>query len=151
MKYGGDANMFVQVSTIILTTAMRRKINVSKRMLLLQEISSQIQTKIWFPITIATEQASKTLKDKAESMDDKSLHYEIKDIDLIAREFKYHQHCYREFTRSIKRKSAGTERSYSQQGDYLKVKEIISCIATFPETCEDLAWSLIKMVPKNYP
>ena len=120
-------------------------------MLLLQEISSQIQTKIWFPITVATEQASKTLKDKAETMDDKSLHYEIKDIDLIAREFKYHQHCYREFTRPIKRKSDETERSYSQQGDYLKVKEIIGCIATVPETYEDLAWSLIKMVPKNYP
>ena len=25
------------------------------------------------------------------------------------------------------------------------------CIATVPETYEDLAWSLIKMVPKNYP
>ena len=74
---------------------------------------------------MATEKASKTLKDKAESMDDKSLHYEIKDIDLIAKEFKYHQHCYREFTRRpIKRKSAETERSHSQQGDYLKVKEI---------------------------
>ena len=81
--------------------------------------------KIWFPVTIATEQASKTLKDKAESMDDKSLRYEIKDIDLIAKEFKYHQHCYREFTRPIKRKSAETERSCSQQGDHLKVQEII--------------------------
>ena len=87
-------------------------------MLLLQEISSQIQTKIWFPITIATEQASKTLKDKAESLNDKALHYEIKDIDLIAKEFKYRQHCYREFTRPINTKSAETERSYSQQGDY---------------------------------
>ena len=67
---------------------MRRKINVSKRMLLLQEISSQYKQKNWFPVTIATEQGSKTLKDKAESMDDKSLHYEIKDIDLIAKEFK---------------------------------------------------------------
>ena len=27
----------------------------------------------------------------------------------------------------------------------------IRCIATVPETYEDLAWSLIKMVPKNYP
>ena len=81
--------------------------------------------KIWFPVTIATEQASKTLKDKAESMDDKSSHYEIKDIYLNAKEFKYHEHCYREFTRPIKRKSAETQRSYSQQGDYLKVKEII--------------------------
>ena len=78
--------------------------------------------KIWFPVTIATEQASKTLKDKAESMDDKSSHYEI---NLIAKEFKYHQHCYREFPRPIQRKSVETERSYSQQGDYLKVKGII--------------------------
>ena len=57
-------------------------------MLLFQEISSQYKQKNWFPVTIATEQGSKTLKDKAESMDDKSLHYEIKDIDLIAKEFK---------------------------------------------------------------
>ena len=27
----------------------------------------------------------------------------------------------------------------------------IRCIASVPETYEDLAWSLIKMVPKNYP
>ena len=53
--------------------------------------------KVWFPVTIATEQASKALKDKAESTEDKSLHYEIKDIDLIAKEFKYHQHCCCEF------------------------------------------------------
>ena len=59
--------------------------------------------KTWFPVTIATEQASKRSKDKAESMYGKSLHYEIKDIDLIAKEFKYHQHCYREFTRPIKK------------------------------------------------
>ena len=44
---------------------------------------------------------------------------------LISKEFKYHQLCYREFTRPIKRKSAETERSYSQQDDHLKVKEII--------------------------
>ena len=81
--------------------------------------------KIQFLVTVATEQASKTLKDKAESMDDKSLHYEIKDIDLISKEFKYHQHSYCEFTRPIKRKSAETECSYSQQGDYLKAKQII--------------------------
>ena len=83
-------------------------------MLLFQEISSQYKQKNWFPVTIATEQGSKTLKDEAESMDDKSLHYEIKDIDLIVKEFKCHQHCYREFTRPIKRKSTETERSYSQ-------------------------------------
>ena len=83
-------------------------------MLLFQEISSQYKQKNWFPVTIATEQGSKTLKDEAESMDDKSLHYEIKDIDLIVKEFKCHQHCYHEFTRPIKRKSTETERSYSQ-------------------------------------
>ena len=49
-------------------------------------------------------------------MDNKSLHFEIKDIDLIAKEFKCHQHCYHDVTRPIKRKSAETECSYSQQG-----------------------------------
>ena len=84
----------------------------------MQEISRQIQTKNLVFCYNSTEQASKTLKDKAESLDDKALYYEIKDIDLIAKKFKYRQHCYREFTRPINTKSAETERSYSQQGDY---------------------------------
>ena len=56
------------------------------------------KSKIRRPITIATDQASNTIKESAETMNDKSVYYEIKDIDLIAKEFKYHEHCYREFT-----------------------------------------------------
>jgi hypothetical protein len=35
----------------------------------------------------------------AESKGDQSLYFEIKDADLIAREFKYHENCYKEYTR----------------------------------------------------
>ena len=51
------------------------------------------------PTTISTQQAVNTIKEAAEAKEDQSLYYEIKDLDLIAKEFKYHDVCYREFTR----------------------------------------------------
>ena len=47
---------------------------------------------------------------------------------LIAKEFKYHQHCYRDFTRhknDDKKTCSEKEHIYSERGDYIKVKEII--------------------------
>ena len=51
------------------------------------------------PTTISTQQAVNTIKEAAEAKEDQSLYYKIKDLDLIAKEFKYHGVCYREFTR----------------------------------------------------
>ena len=51
------------------------------------------------PATISTQQAVNTIKEAAEAKEDQSLYYEIKDLGLIAKEFKYHDVCYREFTR----------------------------------------------------
>ena len=51
------------------------------------------------PTTISTQQAVNTIKEAAEAKEDQSLYYEIKDLDLIAKEFQYHDVCYREFTR----------------------------------------------------
>ena len=50
------------------------------------------------PTTISTQQAVNTIKEATEAKEDQSLYYEIKDLDLIAKEFKYHDVCCREFT-----------------------------------------------------
>ena len=53
---------------------------------------------IHFPKTVCMDKAVKTIKDAAESKEDFDLlYFEIKDADLIAREFKYHKRCYKEY------------------------------------------------------
>ena len=54
------------------------------------------------PKTIATNEASDTIKEAAKTKD-LELYAEIKDLDLIAKEFKYHEHCRKNFTRKRKR------------------------------------------------
>ena len=51
-----------------------------------------------FPVTISTQQAANTIKDAAEAKEDKKLLFEIKDLDLTAKEFTYHDACYREYS-----------------------------------------------------
>ena len=52
--------------------------------------------------TISTQHAVNTIKEAAEAKEDQRLCYEIKGFDLIAKEFKYHDVCYREFTKKKK-------------------------------------------------
>lgn len=84
----------------------------------------------YFPITVTTEQATNTLKQAAEANKDQSLFYKIKDVDLIAKEFKYHDSCYKEFTQKKKKtpslsgKGQETQR-YSLYGDFQAVMEYI--------------------------
>ena len=54
-----------------------------------------------FPVTISTQQAVNMIKDAAEAKEDQKLFFEIKDLDLIAKEFKYRDACYREYTRKV--------------------------------------------------
>ena len=51
------------------------------------------------PPTITTTSAAVTILDAAEANENQTLYFQIKDIDLIASEFKYHTHLAREFTR----------------------------------------------------
>ena len=78
---------------------------------------------IKFPITITTEQAPMSIKQNAESMEDKTIYFEIKDVDLIAKELRYHRHCYKEFTRKKLEKLLNVNET--QKGDCQKVKDII--------------------------
>ena len=64
------------------------------------------QQKHHVPITITTKQAELTLKEAAEASIDQNIYYEIKDVDLIAKVFKYHEFCYKEFTRKKKHSQA---------------------------------------------
>ena len=49
-------------------------------------------------ITIKTKTAELTIKSAANEKD-QDLYTRIKDEDLLAKEFKYHEHCYKNFTR----------------------------------------------------
>eukprot|EP00794_Sanderia_malayensis_P019309 gene19309-21233_t len=92
--------------------------------------------KHYYPTTISTlqhntfntfQQAVSTIKQAAEANEDQSLYFEIKDLDLIAKEFKYHNSCYKEYTRkekvSLSTVAEGDER---ESGDF---KAVVKCIA----------------------
>ena len=64
-----------------------------------------------------------SIKQNAESMEDKTIYFEIKYVDLIAKELRYHRHCYKEFTRKKSEKLLNVNET--QKGDYQKVKDII--------------------------
>ena len=80
--------------------------------------------KIHTPKTICTENAAQTVKDAAESKEDQTLYFEIKDADLIANEFKYHESCYKEYTRKEKSSVKNVENERSL-GDFDRVKQCI--------------------------
>ena len=63
--------------------------------------SVKLKGKKALPIAITTIEATESIKEAAKIKDPK-LYAEIKDIDLIAKEFKYHEHCRRNFTRKRK-------------------------------------------------
>ena len=83
------------------------------------------QQKHHVPITITTKQAELTLKEAAEANIDQSLYFEIKDADLIAKEFKYHEFCYKEFTRKKKHSQAIAVVDERSKGDY---ESVIQCL-----------------------
>ena len=63
----------------------------------------QVKGKKHFPQIIATDDAVSTIIAAAEQ-NDKIMHEEIKNECLIAKEFKFHSVCYRNFTRGFSRK-----------------------------------------------
>eukprot|EP00794_Sanderia_malayensis_P001775 gene1775-1977_t len=76
---------------------------------------------ISMPITITTKMAEERIKRAAESKDEQ-LFYEIKDMDLIAKEFKYHDFCYKDFTRKEPQPS---NQFWDTRGDF---DAVVSCI-----------------------
>jgi len=90
----------------------------------------QYKTKKYEPYKITTIDAQRTIKAAARVKDEK-LYAEIQHLDLIAKEFKVHMHCYQNFTRGYSEGSAiSTSSSTSSstsydRGDFETVKEYI--------------------------
>eukprot|EP00794_Sanderia_malayensis_P008583 gene8583-9501_t len=76
---------------------------------------------ISMPITITTKMAEERIKRAAESKDEQ-LFYEIKNMDMIAKEFKYHDFCYKDFTRKEPQPS---NQFWDTRGDF---DAVVSCI-----------------------
>ena len=75
------------------------------------------------PITITTKMAEERIKQAAESKDEE-LFFAIKDMDLIAKEFKYHDFCYKDFTRK-ETSSEKQKQVASTQGNF---DAVVACI-----------------------
>lgn len=77
------------------------------------------------PLTITTTSAAAKIKEAAEAKAE-SLYYEIKDLDLIAKEFKYHVFCYKDFVRQERpSQSQGQADSGNLTGNF---EAVIDCI-----------------------
>ena len=87
--------------------------------------------KVETPDKIATLSAERTIKESAKQKDP-DFHSKIVYVDLIAKEFKYHRTCYRNFTRDYLSNSTSSSKSQEEdshdgnKGDFKKVKRFIS-------------------------
>ena len=96
------------------------------------------------PQTVATINACETIK-AAAKVKNPLLYSEIYDVDLIAKEFKYHRHCYKSFTFGYgKNQRSDRERVLDDQP--------VSSIGTsennhkrFAEVCEFINYNILKM------
>ncbi|CAB4017036.1 Hypothetical predicted protein [Paramuricea clavata] len=68
--------------------------------------------------------AAAQIKESAEAKDTK-LFYKIRYIDLIAKEFKYHDFCYREFTRKVANTNTKQFEDNDAKGNFDKVTDYI--------------------------
>ena len=77
------------------------------------------------PLTITTSSAEAKIKEAA-AANAESMYYEIKDLDLIAKEFRYHVSCYKDFVRQDRRSQCqGPAESENLKGDF---EAVIDCI-----------------------
>ena len=85
----------------------------------------QHKNKKFEPYKVLTTDAERTIKAAAKEKNEQ-LYAEINHLDLIAKEFKVHQHCYQSFTRGY---SAGSKKPNPQpvyeKGDFEAVKACI--------------------------
>ena len=78
------------------------------------------------PVTITTHQAELTLKQAAEANDNQSLWCKIKDVDRIAKEFKYHEFCDKEYTRKQKCNQTVVDENDGSMGDSQSVVQWVN-------------------------
>ena len=92
----------------------------------------QHKNKKFEPYKITTKNAQSAIKNAAKATDE-TLYIEISNLDLIAKEFKVHEHCYQNFTRGFSHAQSSSLSSSSQAkpfiydtGKFEKVKEYVS-------------------------
>ena len=68
----------------------------------------QFKGKEDIPVMIERDEAEDTIKAAAKAKNP-NLYFEIKDVDLFAKELKTHVHCYREFTRGFNKSSRASK------------------------------------------
>jgi len=76
------------------------------------------------PSTIATYDAERNIKNAARQRDGQ-LYLDIKDVDLISKEFKYHRHCYRNYIRVNENKNDQKNLVY-EKGDFEAVISFVN-------------------------
>ena len=86
----------------------------------LQKVLNQASTKNLLANNCLYRKAVNTIKQAAEANEDQTLFFEIKDLDLIAKEFKDHE-CHKDFTRKEKHLTP----SLHGKGNFEKVKACI--------------------------
>lgn len=69
--------------------------------MLCKKVQIKVGHKYQKPKLILTTEASSNILKAANMKDDEALLLEIKDVDLIAKEFKRHEKCYRDYTRIL--------------------------------------------------
>lgn len=77
------------------------------------------------PITIPTKIAEETIQ-KAAKLANDNLYIQICDQDLIAKEFKYHRHCYRAYTRDVSTKSSSDKNLKYDKGNIKALNDFIN-------------------------
>ena len=69
------------------------------------------------PLKLTTKDGEQTIK-KAEEISDPKLYFEIKDVDLIAKEFSYHiEPCYLKFTKCLRPEKDEKENTMKNKED----------------------------------
>ena len=82
-----------------------------------------ISLSLQYPKQICTKDAEKNLKEAAELRKDNKLLLTIKGVDLLAKEFKNHEKCYRDYTRIIYQNE--NKCTVYEKGDFKAVCDII--------------------------
>lgn len=83
---------------------------------LCQRFRVQHKRRKYEPYLISTHDAEQTIKTAAKDKDPKLFH-EIQHLDLIAKEFKYHKHCYQQLTSGYALSARLAEERTEQQPD----------------------------------
>ena len=83
----------------------------------------KVGPKYQYPKPIRTTDADKNLKEAAKLRKDETLLLEIHEVDLIVKEFKNHEKCYRDYTRILYPNE--NQSTVNEKGDFKAVCDVI--------------------------